>query len=61
MREITTKSCIKASHLTLWKDLEEDASAQVSGGRIAIGEPPAIDGLGRPVQRNLVWATSFMF
>lgn len=49
MRKITAKSLKNLSNSTLWKDLEEDASAQISGGRIAIGETRPIDGLGRRV------------
>ena len=49
MKKITAKPLKILSKPTLWTDLEEDASAQISGGRIAIGETRAIDGLGRRV------------
>jgi hypothetical protein len=52
MKKITAKPLKILSNPMLWTDIEEEASAQISGGRIAIGETRAIDGLGRPVKSS---------
>lgn len=54
MKKITANS-------TLWKDIEEGESAQINGGRIAIGETRAVDGFGRPVQSQSVISLVLLF
>jgi hypothetical protein len=61
MKRATAKHLKKTSNQTLWKNLGEDASAQISGGGINIGEPSPIDGLGRPIKRQLVVALVLLF
>jgi len=61
MKKITAKPLKKLSNSTLWKDLEEGESAQISGGRIAIGETRAVDGFGRPVQSQSVISLVLLF
>jgi hypothetical protein len=39
MKRATAKQLKDTSNQTLWKNLGEDASAQISGGGINIGEP----------------------
>jgi hypothetical protein len=61
MKRATSKQLKDTSNPTLWTDLGENASAQISGGGINIGEPSPIDGLGRPVKRQLVVALVLLF
>jgi hypothetical protein len=61
MKRATAKQLDILSNPTLWRDLGEGASAQISGGGINPGEPVPIDGLGRPVKRPLVISLVLLF
>lgn len=61
MKRATAKQLEKTFNQTLWSNLGEDESAQISGGGINIGEPSPIDGLGRPVKRQLVVSLVLLF
>ncbi|MGI0483867.1 hypothetical protein ACN4EK_00445 [Pantanalinema rosaneae CENA516] len=61
MREKTTQPLQTISHPTLWQDMAEEITAQISGGREAIGETPAVDGFGRPVPSRLVISLVLLF
>ncbi|MBD1806499.1 hypothetical protein H6F98_13695 [Microcoleus sp. FACHB-SPT15] len=54
MKRATAKPLKNTSNQTLWTDLGENASAQISGGRISIGETSPVDGLGRPIRRSVL-------
>lgn len=60
MKRTTAKQLDKTSNPTLWRNLGEDASAQISGGGNT-GDRYPIDGLGRPVKRQLVVSLVLLF
>jgi hypothetical protein len=55
------KNSVNKSKRSFWSDINETTSAQFSGGSINPGEPSPIDGLGRPIKRELVVALVLLF
>lgn len=61
MNKVPNKLLKKQSNQALWTELDESISSQLNGSGINIGEPSPIDGLGRPVKRQLVVALALLF